>query len=81
MTKVLSHWGYYIRAARETAFPPSWRWRIMRRGKPMGVRIEGGGFSTYDAARLAGKLVLANFLEHLELENSRIDLDPSKRGI
>jgi hypothetical protein len=81
MTKVLNHRGYYIRAARETAFPPSWRWRIMRRGKPMGVRIEGGGFSTYDAARLAGKLVLANFLEQLELENSRIDLDPSKRGI
>jgi hypothetical protein len=53
----------------------------MRRGKLMGVRIEGGGFSTYDAARLAGKLVLANFLEQLELENSRIDLDPSKRGI
>jgi hypothetical protein len=73
--------GLLHKGGRETAFPPSWRWRIMRRGKPMGVRIEGGGFSTYDAARLAGKLVLANFLEQLELENSRIDLDPSKRGI
>jgi hypothetical protein len=39
----------------------------------MGVRIEGGGFSNYDAARLAGKLALANFLEQLELEKSRIE--------
>jgi hypothetical protein len=49
----MNHRDYYIRAAGETAIAPSWRWRIMRRGKPMGVRIEGG-FSTYDAARLAG---------------------------
>jgi hypothetical protein len=39
----------------------------------MGVRIEGGGFTTYEAARLAGKLELADFLEQLELENFRID--------
>jgi hypothetical protein len=63
--------GYYVMATRETAYPPSWRWRIMRRGEPMGARIEGGGLSTYYAARLAGKLVLANFLEQLELEKSR----------
>jgi hypothetical protein len=37
------------------------------------VQIEGGGFSTYEAARLAGKLELAHFLEQLELEKSRID--------
>jgi hypothetical protein len=67
MTKVLNHRGYYIRATRETAYPPSWRWRIMRRRKPMGVRIEG------DAAQLAGKLALANFLEQLELDKSRFE--------
>jgi len=39
----------------------------------MGVQIEGGGFSTYDAARLAGKFALADFLEKLELENFRIE--------
>jgi hypothetical protein len=70
---IKNHRGYYIRATRETAYPPSWRWRIMRRGKPMGVCIEGGGFATYDAARLAGKPELAHFLEQLELEKSRID--------
>jgi hypothetical protein len=45
----------------------------MRRGKPMGVRIEGGGFSTYDAAQLAGRLSLASFLEQLELEKKRAE--------
>jgi len=54
MIKKLNHRGYYVMATRQTSYPPSWRWRIMRRGKPMGVRIEGGGFSSYDAAWQAG---------------------------
>ena len=45
----------------------------MRRGKPMGVRIEGSGFSTYDAARLAGGRAPADFLEQLEREKKRGD--------
>jgi hypothetical protein len=73
LAMIRNHWGYYVRETRETAHPPSWRRRIMRRGEPMGVRIEGGGFSTYDAARLAGKFALADFLEKLELENFRIE--------
>jgi hypothetical protein len=40
----------------------------------MGVQIEGDGFTTYVAARLAGGRVLADFLEQLELEEkSRIE--------
>jgi ribosomal protein S9 len=73
MIKKLSHWGYYVMATRETAYPLSWRWRIVRRGKPMGVRVEGGGFTTYDAARIAGSRALADFVEQLELESFRID--------
>jgi hypothetical protein len=73
MIQKLNHRGYYVMETRQTAYPPSWRWRIMRRGKPMGVQIEGGGFSTYDAARLAGKVELAHFLEQLELEKKRAD--------
>jgi hypothetical protein len=71
MTKKLYHWGYYVLATRMATFPPSWRWRIVRRGKPMGVRIEGGGFTTYEAARLAGRRALADFLDQLELEKLR----------
>jgi hypothetical protein len=73
MIQKLNHRGYYVMATRQMTYPPSWRWRVMRRGKPMGVRIEGGGFSTYDAARLAGRLALADFLEQLELEKFRIE--------
>ena len=73
MSRKLSHWGYYVMATRESAYPPSWRWRIVRRGKPMGVRIEGGGFTTYEAARLVGSRALTDFLEQLELESFRID--------
>jgi hypothetical protein len=65
--------SYYIMATRETAYPPSWRWRIVRRGKPMGVQIEGGGFATYEAARLAGKLALEDFRERFVREKSRIE--------
>jgi hypothetical protein len=46
MIKKLNHRGYYVMATRQTAYPPSWRWRIVRRGKLMGVRLEGGGFTT-----------------------------------
>jgi hypothetical protein len=71
MIKKLKH-SYYLMATCQKTYPPSWRWRIVRCGKPMGVRIEGG-VSTYDAARLAGKLELAHFLEQLELEKKRAD--------
>jgi hypothetical protein len=35
--------------------------------------IDGGGFTTYEAARLAGSRALTEFLEQLELESFRID--------
>jgi hypothetical protein len=73
MIKKLNHRVYYAMATRQTVYPPSWRWRIVRRGKPMGVRLEGGGFTTYEAARLAGGRALADFLEQLELEKFRVD--------
>ena len=65
--------GYYVRAIRDLANPPSWRWRIIRRGNPMGVLLEAGGFSTYEAARFAANVALADFLERLEREKLRKD--------
>jgi hypothetical protein len=73
MIQKLNHRGYYLSVTRQVAYPPAWRWRIMRRGKPMGVRIEGSGFPSYDAARLAGGWALADFLEQLEREKKRDD--------
>jgi hypothetical protein len=66
--------GYYLMVARHNdTYPPSFRWQIMRRGEPMGVRIEGDGFPSYQAARLAGERALADFLEQLEREKKRGD--------
>jgi hypothetical protein len=73
MSRKWNHCGYYVMATRQSAYPRSSRCRIVRRGKPMGVRIEGGGFTTYEAARLAGSRALTEFLEQLELEGFRID--------
>jgi hypothetical protein len=39
----------------------------------MGVRIEGGGLTTYETARLAGSRALADFLDKLERERLRPD--------
>ena len=73
MVRERDDWGYYVRAIRDLTHPPSWRWRIIRRGNPMGVLLEAGGFSTYEAARFAGNVALADFLEQLEREKLRND--------
>ena len=73
MVRERDDWGYYVRAIRDLTHPTSWRWRIIRRGQAMGVLLEAGGFSTYDAARFAGKVALDDFLEQLEREKLRSD--------
>ncbi len=73
MARERGDWGYYVRAIRDLTHPPSWRWRIIRRGNPMGVLLEAGGFSTYEAARFAGNIALVDFLEQLEREKQRKD--------
>jgi hypothetical protein len=73
MVRERDDWGYYVRAIRDLTHPPSWRWRIIRRRNPMGVLLEAGGFSTYEAARFAGNVALADFLEQLEREKLRND--------
>jgi hypothetical protein len=42
MVRERSDWGYYVRAILDLTHPPSWRWRIIRRGNPMGVLLEAG---------------------------------------
>jgi hypothetical protein len=60
LTMIGNQWGYYVRATRGGGlYDAANRWAC--------------GFSTYDAARLAGKLALASFVEKLELEKSRIE--------
>ena len=69
MVRERDDWGYYVRAIRDLTHSPSWRWRIIRRGNPMGVLLEAGGFSTYEAARFAGGVALADSLSSLNARN------------
>ena len=49
MVRERDDWGYYVRAIRDFTNPPTWRWRIIRRGNPMGVLLEAGGFHVMSA--------------------------------
>jgi hypothetical protein len=39
------------------------------------VLLEAGGYGSYEAARFAGNVALADFLEQLEREKLRKDLE------
>jgi hypothetical protein len=48
-----------------------WRWEIRRRSAPMGVKLNGEGYSSQRAAEEAGKQALATFLTALTSEERR----------
>jgi hypothetical protein len=39
--------NYYVMIQRDPSDIHLWRWRIERRGNPMGVSLEGRGFLSY----------------------------------
>jgi hypothetical protein len=47
-----------------------WGWEIQRRSKPLGVRLDGDGFKSEFAAKLAGEKVLREFLDDLAQEDN-----------
>ncbi len=51
-----------------------WAWEILRRSKPIGVRLYGDGFTSEQAAKLAGEKALVELLERLRQEENK---DPS----
>ena len=53
-----------------------WAWEILRRSKPIGVRLYGDGFTSEQAAKLAGEKALAELLERLRQEENK-DLSPA----
>jgi hypothetical protein len=46
-------------------------WEISRRSRPIGVKVSGGGFRSRDAAGLAGRRALLDFLLALADEEAR----------
>jgi hypothetical protein len=47
-----------------------WSWEIQRRSKPLGVRLEGDGFKSEFAAKLAGEKALRDLLDGLAQEEN-----------
>jgi hypothetical protein len=53
-----------------------WAWEILRRSKPIGVRLYGDGFTSEQAAKLAGEKALVELLARLRQEENK-DLSPA----
>jgi hypothetical protein len=47
-----------------------WSWEIQRRSKPLGVRLDGDGFKSEFAAKLAGEKALRDLLDGLAQEEN-----------
>jgi hypothetical protein len=59
---------YYVVTSRHGNYPERWSWEILRKSKPLGVKMTGDGFQSEAAARFAGKRALADFLADLSKE-------------
>jgi hypothetical protein len=54
--------GDYYVSVKKKGHSSEWTWRILRRSRPLGVRLYGDGFRTAYAARKAGGRELAELL-------------------
>jgi hypothetical protein len=48
-----------------------WGWEILRKSKPLGIKMTGDGFQSEMAAQFAGKRALADFLADVLKEEKR----------
>jgi hypothetical protein len=65
----------YIRRAKTL-----WSWEIVRRSKPLDVRLRGAGFLTEPAAKLAGEKALKEILHRLQEDGHRGRFDQVQVG-
>lgn len=61
---------YYV-VVSQKEHSPVWGWKIQRRSKPMGVQLQGGGFTSEIAARRAGDEALRAFFNALAREHNQ----------
>jgi hypothetical protein len=59
---------YYVITSRRGQHPDRWSWEILRKSKPLGIKMTGDGFQSDAAAKFAGKQALADFLSDLSKE-------------
>ena len=62
---------YYVVTSRRGGYPDRWSWEILRKSKPLGIKITGDGYQSDSAAQFAGKKALADFLSDLTMEDKR----------
>ena len=66
MIPIATHRDYFVAVTQEGA--ECFCWELRHRKTPMGVRVHG--FRSPEAAEVAGKTALAEFLEGLSIEES-----------
>ena len=62
---------YYVITSLRVGHPERWGWEILRRSKPLGIKMTGDGYQSDFAAQFAGKRALADFLIELSKEEKR----------
>jgi hypothetical protein len=62
---------YYVITSRRGGYPDRWSWEILRKSKPLGIKMTGDGFQSEMAAQFAGKRALADFLADVLKEEKR----------
>jgi len=66
-TRIFSN-DYFV-ATKHRGLPRRWSWEIHRRSKPLGIRLNGDGFKSELAAKLAGEKALRELLNGLAQED------------
>ena len=62
---------YYVITSPRSEAPDRWGWEIRRKSKPLGIKMTAVVQSEM-AAQFAGKRALADFLDALSKEESRV---------
>jgi hypothetical protein len=62
---------YYVTTSRHGQQPERWSWEILRKTKPLGIKMSGDGYQSDTAAQFAGRQALADFLSDLSKEEKR----------
>jgi hypothetical protein len=69
--------NYYVVIHRDPSDIHLCRWRVERKGEPMGVSLEGRGFISYNTAVMAARERSMNFLSD---SNERLDHPAATTG-
>jgi hypothetical protein len=70
MIPIATHRDYFVAVTQEGGGPDCFCWELRHRKTPMGVKVRVRGFRSSEAAEVAGKTALAEFLEGLSIEES-----------